>query len=121
MGIHQLDLHPKKPSNRSTDASRATTFANGQSDLFTALALDDALLELIRGQARALFQTQRYEECKDVIVGLLTLGDARPEYATMMVTCAEAAQDFVAAADWRAAAAASWMTVEAQLPLEKKL
>jgi hypothetical protein len=22
MGIHQLDLHPKKPSNRSTDAGR---------------------------------------------------------------------------------------------------
>lgn len=120
MGIHQLDLHPNKPSNRSTDAGRAAAYANGQSDLFTALALDDALLELIRGQARALFQTQRYDECKDVIVGLLTLGDARPEYATMMVACAEAAQDYAAAADWRAAAAASWMTVEAHLPLEKK-
>jgi hypothetical protein len=120
MAIHQLDLHPKKPSNRSTDAGRAAAYAKGQSDLFTALALDEDLLELIRGQARALYQTQRYDECKDVILGLLTLGDARPEYANMMVTCAEAAQDFMAAADWRAAAAGSWMTVEAQLPLETK-
>lgn len=120
MGIHQLDLHPNKPSNRRVDPGRAAAYGDGQSDLYTALALDEDLLGLIRGQARALYEARRYDECKDVIVGLLTLGDARPEYANMMVTCAEAAQDFMAAAEWRAAAAASWMTVEAQLPLENK-
>lgn len=120
MGIHQLDLNPGKGANERTSLHRASAYAKGAGDLATALALDPALLELIRGHARTMFEVQRYDDCRAIILGLLALGDARPEDATMMITCAEAAGDFQAAAEWRAAEAESLVHVERHLAAGSK-
>jgi hypothetical protein len=72
--IQRLSLHGSKKKRTEIDDAVIERFLQRKATLQEALCLDDAAVEALRSQARALCDTRRWKDALDAFGGLAALG-----------------------------------------------
>jgi tetratricopeptide (TPR) repeat protein len=78
MSIHRVRLAGSKKAREWTDHDLIDRFLVRKATFEEALPVDQATLEALRGQARALLEAGRFEQALDTYQGLVALGDLEP-------------------------------------------
>lgn len=87
MAIHQANLHGSKRDQERTDEKAMRAFLAGEVDLAEGLGVDRELIEGLRRQAVALFETGKWDRCVQVVLGVVALGSVHPADAIMLSRC----------------------------------
>ncbi len=85
MSLHQVRLRAQPLASKAIDGRAIADFLDGKTDLKAALNLDDAFVEQLRGQARALHGTSQWQRVIDVVMGVVELGGARVEDVVLLL------------------------------------
>src|SRR5262245_39037840 len=98
MPIHQAELHGRSSDRKRHDPEREAAYLRGELSLGRALAIDDETFRAIRRQARALFDANKHERARDVLLGISALGQAHPADLVLLAACYKALGDHETAA-----------------------
>lgn len=78
MSMHRLGLIGSEKKQRKVDVKVLTRFFEGKIRLDEALELDSKAAAGLRRQAHALYESGKWQQCIDVILGLAAVGDVDP-------------------------------------------
>jgi hypothetical protein len=78
MAIHRADLHGSKKAHERVDELAVERFIKGECDLVDGLGIDDDVLQGLRRQALALYESGKFERCIKVVLGVVALGSVHP-------------------------------------------
>lgn len=98
MPIHQAELAGRSSAQERHDPEAEAAYLRGERTLAGALDLDDDTFDAIRRQAVALFDAQRFERARDVLLGISALGRVHPGDMVLLAACYKALGDHETAA-----------------------
>lgn len=87
MSLHRIHLEPGKKDDLRVDHRALETYFSHEGDLADGLGLTDEDVDALRKQAFALYETGRWERCRDVVIGLAALGRVHLVDALMLARC----------------------------------
>jgi len=75
----QLSLHGSSQKRAKVSLKAASDFVKGETDLVSALKVQDASIEGLRAQAVALYESARFQRAIDILLAVNELARLRPE------------------------------------------
>ncbi|MCK6548588.1 CDC27 family protein [Myxococcota bacterium] len=102
MPIHQADIHGFKKAQDKVDEKVIDRFFDGDCDLAEALGVSDELIDGMRRQALALYESGKYQNAVQVVLGLVAMGRVHPADPLLLARCYEKLGKLEAAAECNA-------------------
>lgn len=87
MSLHRMHLEAPKKEDLRVDHRALENYLEGESDLADGLGLSQEDVDALRHQAFALYETGRWDRCRDVALGLAALGRVHLVDAIMLERC----------------------------------